>query len=561
MEKFSNLINYSKFNIFITKLLLYLFLYATFVILFLTYDITLSPDFEKYVNYFFYYDGQVNKTNLEQGNFYFYLTYVIGVVVKYFIPFLSPLEVVNLSVHFTNYLLVLFGFIGISNYLSLKKYEKIDIQLTLLSCVVLSPLIQMRLTLKPEILAFSLITWIFYYLEKFKSSKSKLYLLQTCVLIIILITSKISVAVISVIIIGYYIFKNHVYLISKKNLYIFVIFILCIFSLNYENYKINDKYFFQVEHEEKYNNKADLNFLINFDTENIIDNPNRYFFSNSFIGITLLDTFGDFFKLYWNSEYSELNLGRYNFFEIFDTNNNNTIPTFNFDKENFILKMSANFDERFDDINYVNETRQRASFKSAILYYFILLLTIFTKTPNKFIILSPFIGIILIILSALGLFTNNFDPKIGDSVKTFYYGFLIVISLIFLLVEIFQRFVNLKGIMVFIILFFSLFNLGFPFNFSDKLTTGLYYKNSLLPTCEFNNIFIWKILNIPDNNFCKNEINSNNYKFEYIPIKNIENISFKLNFQNTPFLHIIIILFLTLNTFYIFRLNLGIKNE
>ena len=53
--------------------------------------------------------------------------------------------------------------------------------------------------------------------------------------------------------------------------------------------------------------------------------------------------------------------------------------------------------------------------------------------------LSQFIGMFFVAISALGLFgTNNFDPKVGDSVKTYYISFLITLSFIFLIVEIFR---------------------------------------------------------------------------------------------------------------------------
>ena len=50
----------------------------------------------------------------------------------------------------------------------------------------------------------------------------------------------------------------------------------------------------EVEHDVKYDNKADLSFFTTLSTSDLIANPNRYFFSDSFSGIILLDTFGDF---------------------------------------------------------------------------------------------------------------------------------------------------------------------------------------------------------------------------------------------------------------------------
>ena len=59
-----------------------------------------------------------------------------------------------------------------------------------------------------------------------------------------------------------------------------------------------------VKHPENYNYKADINFFSNINRKDLINNPNRYFHNESFISITLFDTFNDFFQIYWNSEYT-----------------------------------------------------------------------------------------------------------------------------------------------------------------------------------------------------------------------------------------------------------------
>ena len=65
------LIKYSK-N-FKENFLFYLSIYASFILIYLNYDIVYSPDFEKYFNYLLFYSGDVDSSNLEQGNLYFFL--------------------------------------------------------------------------------------------------------------------------------------------------------------------------------------------------------------------------------------------------------------------------------------------------------------------------------------------------------------------------------------------------------------------------------------------------------------------------------------------------------
>ena len=98
--------------------------YTSFLIFYLTYDIVQSPDFEKYIQYLLFYDGQITSTGLEQGNLYFYLTYIISFLINTIIPNLTTNEILNISIHFLNSLVIIFGFIGIFKYLSLKEFHK-----------------------------------------------------------------------------------------------------------------------------------------------------------------------------------------------------------------------------------------------------------------------------------------------------------------------------------------------------------------------------------------------------------------------------------------------------
>ena len=77
-----------------------------------------------------------------------------------------------------------------------------------------------------------------------------------------------------------------------------------------ENRVHNGKFINEVDHDIKYDNVAELSFFTNIETQHLINNPNKYFHNKSFVSITLFDTFNDFFEIYWNSEYTELNKDR-----------------------------------------------------------------------------------------------------------------------------------------------------------------------------------------------------------------------------------------------------------
>ena len=83
---------------------------------------------------------------------------------------------------------------------------------------------------------------------------------------------------------------------KKINIKIFGIPLLFIIifssTLTFEIIETTD-YIFETVHDEKYDNVASLKFFTNFESKDFID-KNKYFFSDSFIGIVMFDTFNDF---------------------------------------------------------------------------------------------------------------------------------------------------------------------------------------------------------------------------------------------------------------------------
>ena len=528
--------------------------YTSFLIFYLTYDIVLSPDFEKYLQYLFYYDGQLTSTNLEQGNFYFYLNYGLSFLVNQLIPNLTTIEILNVSIHFLNSLIIIFGFIGLFKYLSIKKFQKKNIYLSLISIIFLPQLTVLRLSFKPEILAFAFLGWLFYLLEKYKNDKKEYYLLQLVFLLAILLTSKVSTAFMVSLVLLIEIIFHHKYLFSRKYFKFYLLFIVCFSTLSIENYFINDKLITNVEHDKNYDNNADLKFYTTFSRQDIIANPNRYFFSNSFGGIILLDTFGDFFKLYWDAEYTELNTERLNFIAINDTNNFNTIPKVNYDKDSSILRISANVDNRHNDENHENESRARLGVYLTVIFYTIIFLLLFHKSKVKVLILSPIVGVLIVALSASGIFINNFDPETGDSLKTFYYGFFVTISFCILVLKFFDKFNLPKKTIVIIFLIIQLFLLGFPFEYSQNTYEDLHYKNSILPFCELNNKYVWELFNTVRQNNCDHEsfeFTIDSEKKRFVPIKEVEPLVFASFFNRLPIINILFLFLIGLTACFI----------
>jgi len=511
--------------------------YLSFVLFYLTYDVTQSPDFEKYIDYFYYYNSEINNTGLEQGNYYFFLCYLFTVIIQFFKSNLTVNELINFSVHFANNFIFLFGIFGFYKLLMIKKFNKFSTFLVLTISIFLPASIILRLTLKPEILVFALLGWFLYLLEKFYLTKSNFALIQLIVLASLIFTSKISIAFMFGIFIFFKIQGKYRFLISKSYFKYLIFFMVLLIVLIIENNFHNGMLLNEVKHNENYNNVAELNVITQINSEDLINNPNRYFHSNSFISITLFDTFNDFFMLYWNSEYTELNKDRKDFFNTNSVNNNSPFKV-RFDKESKVFSFTGNFDVRWNDSDYINETRMRFSFIASIMFYALIVIVGLSSKENKLFIFSPLIGVITVITSALGYFgTKNFDPLVGDSFKMFYYSFFVILSFIFIFSEIFKinKFGRKTLSLLLIIMF--LFFIGFPFSYSQDVEEDLIYKNSLLPVCKFNEIFINRIYSIESEVSCK-EIKSDSEKFT--PVKIIDDVTFKINIKNIPFVNILL---------------------
>ena len=74
--------------------------------------------------------------------------------------------------------------------------------------------------------------------------------------------------------------------------------------ISHQDYKVNNSNILEVNHSENYRNNASYKIIYNLDFPKLFKSPIKYDHSNSFIALTLLDTFGDYFGVYWNNDSS-----------------------------------------------------------------------------------------------------------------------------------------------------------------------------------------------------------------------------------------------------------------
>ena len=82
-----------------------------------------------------------------------------------------------------------------------------------------------------------------------------------------------------------------------------------------ENYNENNYFLTEAEHDIKYNNKASPLMIIKLKPITLLKEPYEDNHKDSMLGIFLLDTFDDYFNLYWNQDVSDFKKYRKQFLQ------------------------------------------------------------------------------------------------------------------------------------------------------------------------------------------------------------------------------------------------------
>ena len=157
--------------------------------------------------------------------------------------------------------------------------------------------------------------------------------------------------------------------------------ILTFTPLLYQDYQINGYSLFsnsEVRQEfasGDYDNKASIKTIFNINFLDLGIRPYLDNHSDSFIGITLLDTFNDYFHLYWNRDKSLLNRNQY---------------IKNLDFNNFYIN------KFFDNFEYY-----LGLFISLLFYFF--LFKSYKDNKNLKLLITPVIGMVLVVINSLGI--------------------------------------------------------------------------------------------------------------------------------------------------------------
>ena len=435
----------------------------------LYYLSTNSPDFGPYSEYFYYFDGSNQITSREQGLLYFYLVFLLTFLKGQALNEINFDVIINSSIHSTNAVLYIIGLTGLYYLLSFKGFKRNNIFYIFTMINFLPVSLMLRWTYKPEILIFCLITWTFYLIEKAGSDSDIRTLYISLLPLSIILTSKATVfGMVSIALLFYFYKLLKVFGIKKLVIPVLVLLIFII-GLSVENYSANQKLLFQYEdlNEKLYNNPAELSLLYEVNFYDLFFSPFRHYHSNSLIGITLLETYGDYYFWYFDNDKS-----------LFAYNSIDLIP-------------SIPFLAKYEGSLY--QSQLVTLFYSIISFLSLLFLSIKYKKYRYFLLL-PLVGYFVLSLQAFGLTSSllnkniNFDKNTSDIFKVFYSGFFVLISFSFLYGLILRKLNKTKPFVVITFLLSMLLIYGFPQERNVELQNYLEVKNSQSYFCNINGV-------------------------------------------------------------------------
>ena len=412
-----------------------------------------GTDFYRYFRYIEYFNGTVETPSREQGLFYFwFISNFIEFSQNYYLP--DKWEYVySTAIQLGNFFLYILGLLGLFLWLASKKINKSVIFLSLSVLNFFPPVYGGRLIMKPEIIVFCFLPWVFIGIDNYFKNQKKLNLILVAPLLSLLVTSKGTIAIMVFLSLLYLYFED-IKKINIKNLLVPVgIFTVLTTLLYNENSNINSVSLLSHQELDQYLFKAQISFLYNINFVELLTNPFRSQHADSLIGITLIDLFGDYFNRYWDHSRSLFLANRVELFEF--------LPN---PRRNISLLLSIVF-----VISSIFSNSNKTFKKHRMVYL---------------------IGTLILALTSLGLFGLHFNPEKGDTVKTHYYFYLIAISFTVIFVQyLSNRKYLIQLFSVFLTITISLFIFGFPKSYDSEYESIMQDKLAVTIGCNISSLY------------------------------------------------------------------------
>jgi hypothetical protein len=526
--KFNKLFGYFKLK-YVLIAFLPLTIFITFSISNVYYNALAGADNFKYMENLIFIFGESDSPFDSQGLLYFFIvSFFVKIRTESFDYINNPVFVtesldslfLSETILLANIFLFIFGLIGFFYLMKVLAFDENRIIFILLVFTYFPSFYYLRFNMKPEILAFALIPWIFYLFEDFLISKKSTNIFTMSILLAIMISSKGSIAGMVLLCLALKYINNYKLFNIRQVTLGFVILVISLLSISLENQVGDTGNLLQRRTEPQYDYRADVDIIYTVDFERLRKDPKKNYHKNSLISITIVDMFNDYFELNWKEDSTLLSKNIKPLIIERNLENNENLKFLNYDNQYKHFVYSG------PHPNYLPYQMTYFGMVFSLVFIFLIFYYLIKESiENKIYILFPFMGVVVLLINSIyGFPQNNFDPNVADTLKVFYYVFLIPFPLAIILKNInFYRFKNILFAILFTV--FSFINLGFPKindeKFDQILTTSI--ENKLF--CEFNKTFIEPTL-VAGN---------------YIQCKQFEpSGSIKTEFKNIPFSSLIL---------------------
>tara|TARA_B100001113_G_C21123198_1_gene628389 strand:+ start:828 stop:2618 length:1791 start_codon:yes stop_codon:yes gene_type:complete len=477
---------------FISKLFFTLTLYVSTIWTNFYYISTNNVDFHKYYDYINYFLGVGNYIDFGQGVVYYFL---ISVLFKQYIKDIDSehLELgLSYSIQNINLIFFIVGLLGIFKLLRYFEFDEKIVYLSLSTINFLPQTIYLRAVMKPEILGFAFFPWIILFFEKYLKESEKKYLIFSIPFFLIVVNTKASVAGIIILYFLIFYFKKIFNKIEKSNfLKLLIILLISLTALQYETYRITETSPFSRPYDESYDYRADLSIIYKVNIVEIFREPfleyvdGKDFYSvhaKSIINLTILDTFGDHFNQLFDSDLNYFDRFRKNIFN----NSSDSTSIYSDRTIDYSGPLSGVLAFRLDYLR-----KGLSSLFSILFYIFIFLLCFQDRKFSRFYA-SPFVGILCLIIISFGIPSNAFNPYKGDTIKAFYYSFLIAVSFAFVISYVFKKIKFLSYPMVILFIGLIFFIGGHPKENNQLLSEYIVDSNQYSIFCTVNNVVFFE---------------------------------------------------------------------
>ena len=152
---------------------------------------------------------------------------------------------VSNSVQIINFIYYLIGCFGLYSLAKYKLFTNKSIYISLLLLNFFPPLLQLRITMKPEILAFAILPWILYNIELYLQNKKNINLLLAIIQFTLIVSIKGSISLMVGVFVLILYGKNIIQLNLKILLISFLLFTLLFTGIINENYEANQTGFLE----------------------------------------------------------------------------------------------------------------------------------------------------------------------------------------------------------------------------------------------------------------------------------------------------------------------------